>query len=101
MVSNNRLTNLMMGTVLATMSGIMPVVYTRARFGEDLLEASGKEGLDQYVIVGAGRAKFQISWSTGASGSDLCDCQDGRPPAQGCHRPPAVHHGLPLQAPSQ
>lgn len=30
----------MMGTVLGTMSGMMPVVYTRARFGEDLLEAS-------------------------------------------------------------
>ena len=57
-VSNDWLTNLMMGTVLATTSGIMPVVYTRARFGEDLLEASVKEGLDQYVIVGAGYDTF-------------------------------------------
>ncbi len=59
-VSNNWLTNLMMGTVLATTSGIMPVVYTRARFGEDLLEASVKEGLDQYVIVGAGYDTFSV-----------------------------------------
>ena len=57
-VSNDWLANLMMGTVLDTTSGIMPVVYTRARFGEDLLEASVKEGLDQYVIVGAGYDTF-------------------------------------------
>ena len=59
-VSNDWLADLMMGTLLATTSGIMPVVYTRARFGEDILEASVKEGLDQYVIVGAGYDTFSV-----------------------------------------
>ena len=59
-VCNDWLANLMMGTVLATTSGIVPLVYTRARFGEDLLEASVKEGLDQYVIVGAGYDTFSV-----------------------------------------
>ena len=52
-VSSDCLCNLVLDTLLATASGIMPVVYTRARFGEDLLETSMKKGLDQYVIVGA------------------------------------------------
>ena len=57
-VSSDCLCNLVMDTLLATASGIMPVVYTRARFGEDLLEISMKKGLDQYVIVGAGYDTF-------------------------------------------
>lgn len=59
-VSSDCLSNLVVGTLLATASGIMPVVYTRARFGEDLLENSIKEGLDQYVIVGAGYDTFSV-----------------------------------------
>jgi len=57
-VSSDCLSALVVDTLLATASGIMPLVYTRARFGEDLLEASIKDGLDQYVIVGAGYDTF-------------------------------------------
>ena len=57
-VSSEWLSNLVVDTLLKTTSGIMPVVYTRARFGEDILEAAIKEGLDQYVIVGAGYDTF-------------------------------------------
>ena len=57
-VANEWLSKLVVDTLLATTSGIMPVVYTRARFGEDLLESAIKEGLDQYVIVGAGYDTF-------------------------------------------
>ena len=32
----------------------MPAVYTRARFGEDRLEISIRQGVEQYVIIGAG-----------------------------------------------
>ena len=56
--SSEWLSRLVVDTLLATASGIMPVVYTRARFGEDLLEAAVKAGLDQYVIVGAGYDTF-------------------------------------------
>ena len=57
-VSSDCLSALVVDTLLATASGIMPLVYTRARFGEDLLEVSIKDGLDQYVIVGAGYDTF-------------------------------------------
>jgi len=57
-VSSDCLSKLVIDTLLATASGIMPVVYTRARFGEDLLEIAVEEGLDQYVIVGAGYDTF-------------------------------------------
>lgn len=46
------LSNLVVDTLLATSPGTMPLVYRRARFGEDLLEASIKGELDQYVIAG-------------------------------------------------
>ena len=32
----------------------MPAVYTRARFGEDRLEIAVRQGVGQYVIIGAG-----------------------------------------------
>ncbi|KKZ14263.1 MAG: hypothetical protein TH68_05430 [Candidatus Synechococcus spongiarum 142] len=59
-VSSDFLANLVVDKLLATASGIMPLVYTRARFGEDLLEASIQDGLDQYVIVGAGYDTFSV-----------------------------------------
>ena len=58
-VCNRFLTHLVLETLLATTAGISPVVYARARFGEDILETAMKEyGLDQYVIVGAGYDTF-------------------------------------------
>ena len=57
-VSSEFLSHLVVDQLLATAAGIMPLVYTRARFGEDLLEAAIKEGLHQYVIVGAGYDTF-------------------------------------------
>ena len=59
-VSSNCLSHLVVNNLMATTSGIMPLVYTRARFGEDLLEAAIREGLDQYVIVGAGYDTFSV-----------------------------------------
>ena len=59
-VSNNFLSYLVVNNLMAIISRIMPLVYTRARFGEDLLEASIKEGLDQYVILGAGYDTFSV-----------------------------------------
>ena len=40
--------------VLRRLHPIMPVVYIRARYGEDRPEAAVCRGIDQYVIVGAG-----------------------------------------------
>ena len=59
-VSSNCLSHLVVNNLMATASGIMPLVYIRARFGEDLLGTAIKEGLDQYVIVGAGYDTFSV-----------------------------------------
>ena len=59
-VSSDCLSHLVVNNLMATASGIMPLVYIRARFGEDLLRAAIKEGLDQYVIVGAGYDTFSV-----------------------------------------
>ncbi len=37
---------------------IVPIIYTRARFGEDCLEAALEDGVTQLVIVGAGYDTF-------------------------------------------
>ena len=53
-VSSRVLSWLVIDGLLRRLRPIMPVVYTRARFGEDRLEAAVGRGIDQYVIVGAG-----------------------------------------------
>ncbi len=37
---------------------IVPVIYTRARFGEDWLESALNDGVTQFVIIGAGYDTF-------------------------------------------
>ena len=59
-VSSDCLSHLVVNNLMATALGIMPLVYIRARFGEDLLGVAIKEGLDQYVIVGAGYDTFSV-----------------------------------------
>ena len=54
------LTWLVVDGLLRRLAPIAPVVFTRARYGEDHVEASVKQGLDQYVIVGAGYETFAI-----------------------------------------
>ncbi len=39
---------------------IVPIIYTRARFGEDCLEAALEDGVTQYVIIGAGYDTFAV-----------------------------------------
>ena len=53
-VTNRALNFIMLKFVLRKVAAIVPVIYTRARFGEDRLEAAVNEGLRQFVIVGAG-----------------------------------------------
>ncbi len=44
--------------LLRSLRPILPAIFTRARFGEDCLEAAMAEGVDQYVIIGAGYDTF-------------------------------------------
>lgn len=44
--------------LLRNLRPILPAIFTRARFGEDCLEAAMAEGVDQYVIIGAGYDTF-------------------------------------------
>lgn len=44
--------------LLRNLRPILPAIFTRARFGEDCLEAAMAEGVDQFVIVGAGYDTF-------------------------------------------
>ena len=53
-VSSGVLSRLVVDGLLRRLSPIMPAVYTRARFGEDRLEISVRQGVEQYVIIGAG-----------------------------------------------
>ena len=53
-VSSRVLSRLVVDGLLRRLSPIMPAVYTRARFGEDRLEISIRQGVEQYVIIGAG-----------------------------------------------
>ena len=53
-LSSRLLSRLVIDGLLKNVLPIVPVIFTRARFGEDCLEAAMRDGLDQYVIVGAG-----------------------------------------------
>ncbi|MDE2912557.1 MAG: class I SAM-dependent methyltransferase [Paracoccaceae bacterium] len=53
-VTNRALNYVMLKFVLRKVVAIVPVIYTRARFGEDCLEAAVRDGLRQFVIIGAG-----------------------------------------------
>ena len=52
--SSRVLSWLVVDGLLRRLSPIMPAVYTRARFGEDRLEIAVRQGVGQYVIIGAG-----------------------------------------------
>ena len=53
-VSSRVLSWLVVDGFLRRLSPITPVVYTRARYGEDRLEGAVRHGIEQYVIIGAG-----------------------------------------------
>ena len=53
-VSSTVLSWLVVDGLLRRLSPITPVVYTRARYGEDRLQAAVQQGIEQYVIIGAG-----------------------------------------------
>lgn len=57
-LSNRILLWLVKDGLLRNLRPILPAIYTRARFGEDCLEAAMAEGVDQYVILGAGYDTF-------------------------------------------
>ncbi len=57
-LSNGILLWLVKDGLLRKLRPILPAIYTRARFGEDCLEAAMAEGVDQYVIIGAGYDTF-------------------------------------------
>lgn len=53
-VVSNRVLSWLVIDVLLRRLPTSPVVFTRARYGEDHAEAAAEQGVDQYVIVGAG-----------------------------------------------
>ena len=59
-VSSRVLSCLVVEGYLRRVSPIMPAVITRARFGEDRLELAVQQGIEQYVIVGAGYETFAM-----------------------------------------
>ena len=59
-VSSRLLSWLVVDGILRRLAPISPAVYTRARFGEDCLEAAIGRGVEQYVIVGAGYETFAM-----------------------------------------
>ena len=59
-VSSRLLSWLVVDVGLGRLAPISPAVYTRARFGEDCVEAAVGQGVQQYVIVGAGYETFAM-----------------------------------------
>ena len=59
-LSSRALSYLVIDVLLRDVYPIVPVIYTRARFGEDYLETAVKNGIDQYVIIGAGYDTFAL-----------------------------------------
>ena len=53
-VSSRVLAWLVVDGLLGRLAPIMPAIYTRARYGEDCLESAVGQGVEQYVIIGAG-----------------------------------------------
>ena len=59
-LSNRLLSLLVIDGILRNVKPIVPVILTRARFGEDCAEAAVGDGLKQYVIIGAGYETFAM-----------------------------------------
>ena len=59
-VSSRVLSWLVIDVLLRRLVPTAPVVFTRARYGEDHAEAAAERGVDQYVIVGAGHETFAM-----------------------------------------
>ncbi len=59
-VSSRALSWLVVDVFLGRHLPIAPVVFTRARYGEDHAEAAAARGVEQYVIVGAGYETFAM-----------------------------------------
>ena len=59
-LSSRALSYLVIDVLLRDVYPIVPVIYTRARFGEDFLETAVQDGIDQYVIIGAGYDTFAL-----------------------------------------
>ena len=59
-VRNPFLAWLVVDTLFGRVSGVVTVVLTRARFGEDIVLEALEKGLQQYVIVGAGYETFAM-----------------------------------------
>ena len=59
-VSNGALSWLVVDVLLKRLAPVSPVVFTRARYGEDRAEISVQQGVDQYVIIGAGYETFAM-----------------------------------------
>ena len=59
-LSSRLLTLLVIDGLLRNVRPVVPVILTRARFGEDCAEAAVGNGLEQYVIVGAGYETFAM-----------------------------------------
>ena len=59
-VSSRVLSRLIVDGLLRRLAPIAPVVFTRARYGEDRAEVSVERGVDQYVIIGAGYETFAM-----------------------------------------
>ncbi len=59
-LSSRLLSMLVIDGLLRNVKPVVPVILTRARFGEDCAEAAVDAGLVQYVIVGAGYETFAM-----------------------------------------
>ncbi len=57
-MSSRILTWIVTNTLMKRVTPIIPLIYTRARFGEDCLETALTNGVTQYVIIGAGYDTF-------------------------------------------
>ena len=59
-LSSRLLSRIVNDGLLRNVRPIVPVILTRARFGEECVEAAIRNGLEQYVIVGAGHETFAM-----------------------------------------
>ena len=59
-VSSRLLSLVVIDGLLRNVKPVVPVILTRARFGEDSAEAAVGNGLEQFVIVGAGYETFAM-----------------------------------------
>ena len=59
-VSSRALSWLIVDVLLRRLAPISPVVCTRARYGEDHAQIATEQGVEQYVIIGAGYETFAM-----------------------------------------